>query len=183
MLIHSWASFASCSQLKARVSKATKLRSLQGTCSTPCEAACVGTHVSATVQKEGECVFVCGRCLCMQNSVCTVYALGFKRCGERAEVTCEHTFWSQRSWNKAAGSEITLKHRWKLYCVRMWKDQRSFVQEEPPLCNTTVQVYKWTQGLCRSHNSKSDSEEGYVFLYRNSLADCTMSISGVAPVM
>lgn len=58
MFFHSWASFASCSVLKARVSKATKLRSQQGTCFSPCEAACVGTHVSARVLIKGECVCV-----------------------------------------------------------------------------------------------------------------------------
>lgn len=66
-IFHSWASFASCGELKVHVLKATKLRSQQGTCFLPCEAACVHTHVSATVQKEGACVwfvFVAGeQCL------------------------------------------------------------------------------------------------------------------------
>ena len=90
-VFHSWASFASRSELKGSVSKATKLRSQQGTCFSPCEAACVGTHVRATVQKKAECVIECGLCLCTQNCVRTVPALGFK-VWWKVKVTCEHTF-------------------------------------------------------------------------------------------
>ena len=69
-VFHSWASFASCRELKASVSKATELRSQQGTCFSPCEAACVGTHVSGTVQREGERVCVCVWFMIMHAELC-----------------------------------------------------------------------------------------------------------------
>lgn len=83
-VFHSWASFASRSELKARVSKATKLRSQQGTCFSPCEAACVGTHVSATVRKKGICVFEC--------VVCVIIHACAPGWGKGTMVASEHTF-------------------------------------------------------------------------------------------
>lgn len=99
-VFHSWASFASCRELKARVSKATELRSQQGTCFSPCEAACVGTHVSATVQREGVrararvCVFVCVWSMFMHAEVSLCSACPVLQGVAKGSLLS--TFWSQK---------------------------------------------------------------------------------------
>lgn len=92
---HSWASFASCFQRpqssdisRAHVSYHVRLHVL--------------VHMSVLQCRKS--VFVCVL-LCMQKSV----SPGLQGCVERAWVTCEHTFWSQRSWDKDVNSEIILK--------------------------------------------------------------------------
>lgn len=49
-----------------RVLKATELRYQQGTCFSPWEAACVGTHVNPPKRKQAECV--CKSSMLMQKN-------------------------------------------------------------------------------------------------------------------